>query len=374
MKKVLLAIFITTTIVACKQKDKPATETGYTIVGKITGTETGTAIVLQKLLQGSNADTAYVAKDGSFTFKGSVAEPTAAAIFTAETLQKDISPLTLFIEPSNTSVTGDKATINIAKVEGGKSNDDLKKVEDIMQGYFKKMKPLGDSMRVLYDTKQTAAIKPLQAEYLHYEKQQKADIMQFVKANPKSYASAFFAYQFNSYNTDIQVAETAFNNLDATIQTSFFGKKLKTVVDALKATGIGGLAPDFTLQTPDGKNISLSSLKGKYVLIDFWASWCAPCRQENPNVVKAFNQFKDKNFTILGVSLDEDKAAWQQAIMKDNLTWQHVSDLQGWNSKVAAQYSVQGIPANFLLDTNGKIIAKNLRAEDLLNKLSEVLR
>ena len=183
-----------------------------------------------------------------------------------------------------------------------------------------------------------------------------------------------FAYQFNSHAADLEGVQKAYSNLDGSIQESFFGKKLKEVAEALKTTGIGGKAPNFTLPTPNNTSITLSSFKGKYVLVDFWASWCSPCRQENPNVVKAFNQFKNKNFTILGVSLDEDKAAWQQAIMKDNLTWQHVSDLKGWNSDVAALYGVKGIPANFLLDTEGKIIAKDLRGEDLVNKLLDVLK
>lgn len=371
MKSFLLATLAATLLFSCKQTN---TQKNYTVTGKLLGTTSGEAIVLQKLLMGEKADTAYVTKDGNFTFTGTVDEPTVAAIFTKEAIQQDIVPLTLYIEAGNTTISGDKSAMNIAQVKGGKSNDDLQKFQDIMQNYYKKMKPLGDSMRILYDAKSLTAIQPLQFQYLQYQKQQKAEIMAFAKANNKSYASAFFSYQFNSYNADLQAAETAYNNLDAIMQQSFFGKKLKGVADALKATGIGGIAPNFTLQTPDNKTVILSSLKGKYVLVDFWASWCGPCRQENPNVVKAFNQFKNKNFTILGVSLDEDKVAWQNAIAKDHLTWTHVSDLQGWKSKVAAQYSVQAIPANFLIDSEGKIIAKDLRGEDLINKLSEVLR
>ncbi len=372
MKQFLLAILVATVFFSCKQTNK--TEGTYTITGKLAGTIKGDAIVLQKLLMNAKADTAFVDKDGNFNFKGQLSEPTAAAIFTTEALQQDLIPLTLFIEAGNTTVSGDKSAMNLAQVIGGKSNEDLQKFEDVMQGYYKKMKPLGDSMRLLYDAKKMDAVQNLQRQYLQLQQQQKNEIIKLAKAYPKSYASAFFMYQFNSYNADLNAVETAYNNLDVTMQQSFFGTKLKGVADALKATGVGGQAPDFTLQTPDNKSVALSSLKGKYVLVDFWASWCGPCRQENPNVVKAFNQFKDKNFTILGVSLDEDKAAWQQAIMKDNLTWQHVSDLKGWSSKVAAQYSVQAIPANFLLDKEGKIIAKDLRGEDLINKLTEVLK
>lgn len=144
--------------------------------------------------------------------------------------------------------------------------------------------------------------------------------------------------------------------------------------ESMTAVKVGDVAPDFTLPDQTGKTVSLSSFRGKYLLVDFWASWCRPCRMENPNVVQAYQQFKDKNFAILGVSLDKQKDAWQKAIKDDGLIWSHVSDLKFWESAVVSLYGIQGIPTNFLLDPQGKIVATNLRGEGLTAKLKEVLK
>ncbi|RYZ90861.1 MAG: AhpC/TSA family protein [Proteobacteria bacterium] len=168
----------------------------------------------------------------------------------------------------------------------------------------------------------------------------------------------------------INKAATKFPNHTA-IQT--VKKNISAPVAQKPAAGVRK-APEFVQPDVNGKPISLASFKGKYVLLDFWASWCKPCRMENPNVVKAYNEFKDKNFTVLGVSLDQEKNAWQEAIKKDGLTWTHASDLKFWSNEAAALYEVQSIPANFLIDPSGNIIAQDLRGEDLTETLRKHLK
>jgi peroxiredoxin len=169
-----------------------------------------------------------------------------------------------------------------------------------------------------------------------------------------------------------------YRNLDAGLGKKYPNDKnvklFHDVVQSMMATTVGQPAPDINLPSPEGKEIALSSLRGKVVLIDFWASWCGPCRKEMPNVVKAYSKFKARGFEIYGVSLDQDKSRWIEAIEKDGITWPQVSDLKQWSSEVVRQYNIQGIPFTILLDKEGKILAKNLRGPELEQKLAEVLQ
>jgi peroxiredoxin len=317
-------------------------------------------------------------KDGEFKIKGLITEPVVANLAVKFKQQGEEKPVReyvqLFLEPTKMEFSA-KDSLKNNTVKGSTGYADFAALMKEQEVYNKQFDPLYDAYDSLQKAGDKEGMKKTEdAINALNDKMNEAVYASFVRKHPNSSVALFAVKQYAGWDIDAAKVEPLFNMLPASAKALPSAKALKDRIDIARKTGIGNYAMDFTQNDTLGKPVSLSSFKGKYVLVDFWASWCGPCRRENPNVVKVFNKYKDRNFTILSVSLDrpDAKDKWLAAIHKDNLTWTHVSDLKYWDNAVAKQYGIRAIPQNLLLDPQGKIIAKNLSGEDLDAKLTDV--
>ncbi|MEO8885777.1 MAG: TlpA disulfide reductase family protein [Mucilaginibacter sp.] len=320
--------------------------------------------------------------NGDFTFTGQLLNPTNAYLVTdykgqgLNKLTVNLDMLSFFVEKGDMSITSATDSIAKATITGSVINDDnIKLMAQITPIMTDVSKLTAEVQATPKDKQNTDAFQiEVQDKFKALQNRQRSVLQTFIIAHPASYLSLIALNSIDN-KTDPFEAERLYNTLTPEVKETEAGKVIKQSIDQAKITAIGAIAPDFTQKNINDIPIKLSSFRGKYVLIDFWASWCGPCRDENPNLVKNYNKYKDKKFTILGVSLDRPgaKADWLAAIKRDGLAWPQVTDLKFWNSEVAELYAVTAIPANFLIDPFGKIIARDLRGADLDKKLAEVL-
>lgn len=327
IRMMFVAIMALVTMTACTEEKK-----GYVINGEIADMQEG-MVYLKKYADKTfvDVDSAVVA-NGKFKFEGVVSEALAHGLTTQKESRR---PLVFFLDNDVMNVSMNEADKQLTVV-GSPANE-------IYMANAPVVRSKGYSLDSL------------------------------LAAHPASPVSAYFVVKDFAYKLDLEALKAVRAKLDPVLNGSSYVQQIESMIARMEKVQVGSEAPDFTLPDVDGNPVSLSSFRGKYVLVDFWASWCPDCRKENPNIVAAWEKYKNKNFAVLGVSLDRSREPWLAAIEKDKLTWTHVSDLKFWSSEAAVLYCIRWIPMSFLINPEGKIVAVGLEGEELHNKLAELL-
>jgi thiol-disulfide isomerase/thioredoxin len=323
---------------------------GFVITGNVTGFPNGTAVSFLNE-QTNQPEKQTTIENGKFVVKGEMQEPAFKVLVFGD--QPPAVPL--FLDNSNVKISGDKSSLDKLSITGSPANTQFIEFTSGLKPYEQIF-----AEGAAYDSNAINAVEKLSTN--------------FVKKHPDSYVAPLAIIRLFQATQNAVEAEKLYKMMPSPVQSSGLGQYINQQIQESKINPIGSVIQEFSQKDTAGNTVTVSSFRGKYVLLDFWASWCRPCRMENPNVVLAYNKYHDKNFTILSVSLDQAKPAWLDAIKMDGLNWNHVSDLKGWNNEVAALFQIRSIPQNLLIDPNGKIIAKNLRGPVLDNKLNEILK
>ena len=371
MKKIVFIITSALLFVACNNlKDNE-----FLISGTANGIENGKKVFIEVQTEtGTLAKDTAVVTDGKFELKGITEEIDLGFI----RIENEQINLPLILEEGKIEINIVKDSLHKSTLGGTPNNDKFQKFNTESRAISEKVakfeKDNGPEMQKAQMSNDTVTINKLLKEYKKFQNEMNDYSKKFIKENPDAYLSVLLLENFlmRQYLTPEEI-KSYFDGLNKEVKETKSGKKIKTTLDAMTAIVIGKPAPNFSGPTPEGKTISLKETLGKVTIIDFWASWCGPCRAENPSVVALYNEFHPQGLNIIGVSLDKDAKKWKEAIAKDGLVWPHVSNLKFWEDPIAKQYNVQSIPATFILDEKGNIVAKDLRGEELRAKVAALL-
>ena len=372
MKRVLSIIVLIFSLYSCNLGRESRGADGYHISGKVTNCSAKMVLLDQLSTQGfSTIDTAIIDNKGNFLFKGVMKDALFCALRFDANLPAEKRVFIVVDSNTNIKIEADYTSIDNYSVKGSKDCELVKELLNINKKMEDKLRAL-DTKFAGYDPKNIpdSIGKAVRQEYNMIVKEQETSIEKFVTENNS--ITIYFAGLFMMQSPPVPLLQKIDEKGMKLYSKSTYAKTIHEFVEKKQHLAIGTLAPELNFKDVNDNNLSLSSLRGQYVLIDFWASWCGPCRRENPNNVALYNKYHSKGFEIYGVSLDDNKAKWKAAIDADKLTWKHVSDLGGWQSEAAHLYDVSSIPQTFLLDKAGKIIAVGLRGEQLTQKLEEL--
>jgi peroxiredoxin len=364
-------------------------QNNFTVNGKFTGLKEEKKVFLEYRIADKRIEDSTITKNGVFGFKGKIGTEPVKATLTLKSLEIDptVTMIERILKRDNQDFFLEKGIIlvkgansaNKALITGGKTQTEYLILQRAKKTATDKLDVLQQELIPIFVKTQGKGIdtikrvKELSAQMQPLNQNLREQETTFLKAHPDSYVSLNIVQQSASM-INPKTFEPMLNSLSSRIKNTEQGKAMAAKLEKTKKTAIGVIAGDFSQPDVNGKIISLSSFRGKYVLLDFWASWCGPCRSENPHVLKAYNEFKDKNFDVFAVSLDDKKDNWLKAVKEDGLPWTQVSDLNGFKNIAAQAYAISAIPQNFLIDPSGKIIASNLRGEALIKKLKEIIK
>lgn len=369
MKKFILALVFLPFLEACN-----STPDTFTINGELRGDLKDSTLVFLKTpdsLRRSliEIDTAIVT-NGQFTFSGSAAIPQLHYIL----IDGIRSNAPVILENGVIRFNAHKDSLHLFNLKGTMQNQRFMEFMQESRTLASMSRSMTDEFRKANVAKDTATIAALREEYQELQERAKSFELDFIEQNPDALISVLVLEKLLASKTiDVQKVDSLFQKISEKIKATDPGKRLDNLLKKVKATAIGFKAPEFSGPTPDGGQLALNNIKGKVTLLDFWAAWCKPCRMENPNIVSVYEKYKDKGFQVVGISLDKTREKWLDAIEKDGLIWNHVSHLQHFQDPIAQLYNINAIPAAFLLDENGFIVAKNLRGNALEQKVAELL-